>query len=151
PILVLIPLAIVLAVRFPDPARPALSACRQYGLLLLAGTLLGMSMGLKLTNCMFVLGLAVAWLWRFNFSVRYFGGGIMAGLGIILGFLIVDGWWAWRLWTEFQNPLFPFYNEIFKSPMIKHIFTNTPAWAAADDMWEVLVYPFRWVLGIPPN
>ncbi|MBI1272483.1 MAG: hypothetical protein GC131_00145 [Alphaproteobacteria bacterium] len=151
PILVLLPVAIIMALRFRDTATPPANAVAYYGLLLLAGALLGASIGLKLTNLLFFIGTGVAWFWRPGFSWRFFLGGFAVFLGIVLGFLVVDGWWAWRLWIEFHNPTFPFHNELFKSEMIGPIFTNMPAWAAADNLWEVIAYPFRWMRGIPPE
>lgn len=37
-------------------------------------------------------------------------------LGGLTGFLVTNGYFMWRLWERYDNPVFPFYNQIFKSP-----------------------------------
>ncbi|MGN0024921.1 MAG: hypothetical protein ACI351_05760 [Candidatus Avelusimicrobium sp.] len=36
-------------------------------------------------------------------------------LGGLTGFLVTNGYFVWRLWEQYDNPVFPFYNNIFKS------------------------------------
>lgn len=36
-------------------------------------------------------------------------------LGGLAGFLLMNGYFMWRLWDRYDNPVFPFYNDIFKS------------------------------------
>lgn len=78
----------------------------------LAGMLLGVASGLKLTNAIFAIAvlpgvLMVPARLRSSFALI---------LGGVAGFLIINGHWAWRLWIEFGNPFFPFFNGIFQSP-----------------------------------
>lgn len=78
------------------------------------GALMGVAIGLKLTalpwfvamGLVLLLGSPARWaqVWRY-------------GCGALLGFLLVDGIWAARLFHEFGNPFFPFFNELFKSPL----------------------------------
>src|SRR3990167_2350738 len=150
PPLILIPLALVMMVRFPDPAD--LPSTRKYYLsLALSGLMMGAAVGFKLCNCSFVLGLAVAWLVKFRICKKDIWGGVALFGAVGMGFLMVNGEWMWRLYTEFHSPLFPFYNQIFHSPMIKEIDTNVPAWAAAHSLYDFFVYPYQWVVGIPPK
>jgi hypothetical protein len=50
------------------------------------------------------------------------------------------------LWQQFGNPVFPFYNTIFRSP-------EAPAFAIVDvrfkphGLWDALAYPFYWLMG----
>lgn len=147
PPLVLLPLAAILAVRYRDRGQEPEVNAHGYWLLAIAGLCLGVSVGLKMVNCMFVLALAPAWLWRWRFSKEDFLTAAITILGVVIGFLLVNGYWMWLLWTHFKSPMFPFYNGFFKSDMIGDIWTNTPALAAADNFYEALVYPFRWVMG----
>jgi hypothetical protein len=54
------------------------------------------------------------------------------------------------LWEQFGNPLFPFYNTIFRSP-------EAPVAAIADlrflprSLWDAAAYPFYWLVGIHPS
>lgn len=82
---------------------------------LLSGLLLGSAMGLKLTavTYCFSFGLVLLVFYRqipdFKKNISLF---ILGGL---LGFLIFNGFWMYILWDKFQNPIFPFLNNIFKS------------------------------------
>ena len=115
----------------------------------LAGILLGIATGLKLTAAIYPLSMVVATLasgprgQRIVNSVRLIGGST-------LGFVVAGGWWAYRLWANFGSPLFPFYNNIFKSKFY-------PATTFVDTRFlptsfgDALSYPFQWVLGLHPS
>jgi hypothetical protein len=67
--------------------------------------------------------------------------------GAAVAFLLVAGPWAFTLQRDFGNPLFPFYNAIFKSPYF-------PAVNFADARWQVttlagaLNRPFDWAANV---
>lgn len=159
PILILPALAILIYIKFPAEKNinnvASITAVKKYIMLGFAGLLMGLSVGFKLTNCAFVFGLIPAWLIGFSFKnmlliKRYIAEFITTFIGVVIGFLIVNGSWMLSLWKNFQNPLFPFYNTIFKSQKIIEIWTNVPAWAAAKNLKDYIMYPFRWARGIPP-
>ncbi len=64
-----------------------------------------------------------------------------------VGYLALAGYWCWQLWERFGNPLFPFANQIFRSPYL-------PAEAMRDSRWlargslDYLSPPFDMALGI---
>jgi hypothetical protein len=70
-------------------------------------------------------------------------GGAIGGIG-------TGGAWAWTLWEQFGNPLFPFYNTVFRSP-------EAPVAAIADlrflprSLWDAAAYPFYWLVGLHPS
>lgn len=79
------------------------------------GALMGVAIGLKLTALPWFAAMGLIWLLdgridRWLQAARF-------GFGGALGFLLVDGFWAFRLFQEFGNPFFPFFNEIFRSPL----------------------------------
>ena len=37
-------------------------------------------------------------------------------LGGFIGFMLFNGFWMYFLWENYQNPFFPFWNAVFKSP-----------------------------------
>ncbi len=82
-----------------------------------AGLLLGVGVGLKMPTITFAVGLCFAFLpaagtfWRRMFLAFWFG------IGIIVGMAASYGFWAVHLWREFQNPIFPYFNNVFKSPL----------------------------------
>lgn len=87
------------------------------GIAALAGLCTGMAMGLKLPEMPFCVGFAAALLalggsWKQQ-VVRLIGGGI----GGVAGFLIFSGPWMLHMYELTGNPLFPYFNEYWKSPL----------------------------------
>jgi hypothetical protein len=121
-----------------------LSAKPQHrGPFVIAGILIGGAVGLKLTNMIFFVGAGVSLLYvaRPLMALSCFAvGGAIGGLG-------TGGAWSWMLWEQFGNPLFPFYNTVFRSP-------EAPIEAIADlrfmphSLWDAAAYPFYWLIGI---
>ena len=83
----------------------------------LAGFLTGCAAGLKLPESPFALGFAAALLagggGRKHIVTRLVAG----GLGGLAGFLLCAGYWMWRMEEITGNPLFPYFNDYFRSPM----------------------------------
>lgn len=85
--------------------------------LLLAGVLMGAGAGLKLTNINYAVALCLALLvwpqafWRRIGQAWWFGVGVLAGLAA------TAGWWWATMWRLYGNPLFPQFNDIFRSPL----------------------------------
>jgi hypothetical protein len=79
--------------------------------------LTGMAMGLKLPEMPFCVGFAAALIalggtWRQQ-AARLAGG----GMGGALGFSLFSAWWMARMQALTGNPLFPYFNEYFHSPL----------------------------------
>lgn len=85
----------------------------------LAGLLIGVATGLKLTNAAMALGVYAAgltmWVGARPFSMLITRTAVM-GLAALLGLVLTHGYWGWKLYLEFGNPLFPLFNAIFQSP-----------------------------------
>lgn len=82
----------------------------------LSGLMLGAAAGLKLTAAMYCISSGITLLLMFRqlkSPVRSIGLFMAGGLA---GFLLTNGFWMIVLWREFQNPFFPFWNAVFKSP-----------------------------------
>ncbi len=82
-----------------------------------AGFTVGLTVGLKLPEFPFAIGFAAALValggdWRRQL-VRLAAG----GLGGLIGVAAMMGYWTWHLWETTGNPLFPYFNESFKSPL----------------------------------
>ena len=107
-----------------------------------AGFLIGAAAGLKLTNATFLIGAGASLL----LVARPLQAMLSFGLASIAGVLATGGAWTLRLWREFGNPVFPFYNHIFRSP-------EAPMEHIADlrfmphDWLEAAAYPFYWLIG----
>ena len=111
-----------------------------------AGLLIGGAVGLKLTNMAFLIGAFVAVLLAAQplSALGFFA------LGAMLAGLAAGGEWCWTLWREFGNPVFPFYNSIFRSPEAAPL-ANADLRFLPDGLWDALTYPFDWLVGKHPS
>lgn len=85
--------------------------------LALAGGLLGLCIGVKLTNGVYALFFAAAALiilpdWRSRFT-----GALICGVFALAGLLIFGGGWALYLYQTYGNPIFPLLNGLFDAPL----------------------------------
>lgn len=109
--------------------------------LLAAGLLMGVGVGLKLTNATYALALCLALLtvagplWVRVRVAFVFGVGVPAGIAASAGF------WYWKMWTVFGNPLFPQFNNIFKGPLAAPIGIGDTGWLPKG-LAEKLLWPF---------
>lgn len=108
---------------------------------LAAGAAMGASAGLKLTNatyavalCAALLTVPLAWWQRLRLAF-VFGAGVLAGMAL------TGGWWFLKMWQTFGNPLFPQFNNLFRSPLAQDsgvidVFFRPQGWM------ENLLWPF---------
>ena len=106
------------------------------------GVLFGLAAGLKLTGGVYAPALVIALMLALPLRVGLRSSTLFTG-GWVAGFGASYGWWGWFLWKHFANPVFPLFNDIFKSPL-------APADSLRDlrflphDLWGWIFYPFRW-------
>ncbi len=92
----------------PSPSFRAIGA---------ASLLMGAIAGLKLTNIVYVAGFASALLVILpDWPSRIKGGALAAASGLA-GIVLFGGPWAWHLYSEFGNPIFPMMNTAFDAPL----------------------------------
>ncbi len=117
--------------------------------LIVAGVLVGAATALKLTALVELLGLAVSLLVLAFWSqsgreipkvVAWFG------VGSLIGFAAVGGHWSWRLFTRFENPIFPFANQLFRSPFFATEPYRDSRWMA-NGLWDYVRPPLDIALG----
>lgn len=88
--------------------------------LIIAGLLLGFATGGKFTCGVYAVGLCAALFWREPFRPKFWwrstSEAFVFGLAVLAGTAITAGPWMWALWTQFQNPIFPYGNIWIKSP-----------------------------------
>ncbi|OFA02585.1 glycosyltransferase 87 family protein [Duganella sp. HH101] len=118
---------------------------RGLALALLAGLVMGAGTGLKLTNATYALALCAALLmlpggwWRAVSRAFVFGAGVLSGIALTAGH------WFWRMWLEFGNPLYPQFNDIFRSPLAAPIGIGDTHWLPQG--WtEKLLWPVIFAL-----
>jgi hypothetical protein len=111
----------------------------------LAGLLAGVAVGAKLTNAMFVLGLAVVCLAAPGSGAARARRVSMLAAGAALGTLLTGGYWMWLMFEHFQSPLFPFFNAIFQSPFAPTDENFFDPRALPRTLPQTLFYPFFFV------
>ena len=107
---------------------------RAFALGILAGALCGAVAGLKQPSAIYGVGVGAALVlvpasWPRRLTLA---GGFT--LGAAAGVLATGGWWMAHLWSTLGNPVFPFYNDLFGSPM-----------ALASDYKKVFYLPEGWL------
>jgi len=111
----------------------------------LMGLLAGLGAGLKQPAVIFAVGGCAALLTVTAPALRRLMLAFCYGLGVLAGIATTGGYWLWRMWTDYGNPLFPYYNQFFKSPWaIEADYLNREMLPRSP--LEALVYPFAFVL-----
>jgi hypothetical protein len=129
--------AVLLLIR-ADGTEPPEQAC------LAAGLLMGIAVGLKLTSAPYALGLmAMAVIsaapGRRGRRALWFAIGTLVAAGV------TDGFWCWNLWQRFGNPVFPYFNDLLRSPWIEPERMADLRFMPRSII-QALLYPLFWAL-----
>jgi hypothetical protein len=106
----------------------------------IAGLLVGLGLGLKLTLAPFVAAIVAAPLALPGPLRDRVLACVLAGVGAGVGLLATAGFWMARMYAEFANPFFPFFNRLFASPFAGAGDGRDLRYLPAS-LWEYLVYP----------
>jgi hypothetical protein len=119
---------------------------RTSGLLLLSGLLMGIGAGLKLTNVTYAAAACLALLAAPLPLplMRRLGIAFVYGCGVLAGLLASSGYWWWTMWQGFGNPLFPQFNQVFRSPLAQPLGVLDIAHLPHGAL-EALVWPFVFI------
>ncbi|MBV9982563.1 hypothetical protein [Bradyrhizobium sp.] len=106
-----------------------------------AGFPVGLAAGFKLTMAIycvaFVLGaLVVPRRWPERMAIA-----VAAGLAIGTGLLVAGGPWFAIMWAKTGNPIFPFLNQVFQSPLAM-VESYRDDSGVPDSFWKALLFPF---------
>jgi len=82
--------------------------------------LLGFGAGLKATTLIFAIGFLAAMVCVRRSPKTWLSGFALWMAGILAGASISYGFWGYRLWRDYGNPVFPLMNAVFKSPFFIH-------------------------------
>ncbi len=120
---------------------PKYGGTPSYRALACASFIVGMGMGMKLTNAVYVSGFACAVLiimptWREKLQAVM----ICAGAGLA-GIILLGGPWAWHLWQEFSNPVFPMANDLFHAPLGPDASFRDTRYLPPS-FWKSIIWPF---------
>ncbi len=108
---------------------------------IVAGLSGGIAVGLKLTMAPFAIGLAIGVIALRAPRRMRLARVMLLGAGGAVGFTVFDGAWAYSLWRETGNPFFPYFNDIFASPLILDASYRDPRFLP-HGLLEALAYPF---------
>lgn len=133
-LLILTSLAIIYASVYKDNSK----------LLFLAGLIIGIATGLKLTSAIYLVSLGIITL---LFKERKIGKvikvSIIYSVSSLVGILLSTGHWFYKLYINYGNPVFPFYNNIFKSPFASiDPYATRHMYFFQEKGIESLFYPF---------
>jgi len=84
----------------------------------LAGFLTGASPGLKLTALPYAVGWTLGMLVLPGSLWHRLVRTVAFGIGVTLGVAVFGGYWYWTMWQYAANPVFPYFNDLFKSPLV---------------------------------
>ncbi|MBO4520378.1 MAG: hypothetical protein J5787_04150 [Alphaproteobacteria bacterium] len=113
---------------------------------LAAGFLLGTGAALKLSGVIYCVSFGISLILMYKKLPDPLKNLSRFILGGFLGFMAFNGFWMYFLWEQYQNPFFPFWNKIFKSPYylpINYIDKIATEYMIAVDF---ILYPFYLVL-----
>jgi hypothetical protein len=111
----------------------------------LAGFLIGMAVGLKAVEISYAVGFALVMLLLPGTPPVRCARLLVGGAAGTAGVLLCAGFWFLTLLHATGNPLFPFYNSVFHSPLIAPTFfgsTNFPP----SGFWSTVSFPFQFLL-----
>ena len=126
---------LLILIRTPEKPNWADNRLKIFGLSFLTG----LSVSLKMTAAIFVPGILILLILQ---NRRHWLKTLMiATLGLGSGFIILQANLMWQLWQNFGNPLFPYFNNLFKSSFT-YLNANTDPRLLPHNLWEYLFYPF---------
>src|SRR5262249_38257700 len=83
-----------------------------------AGFLAGAAVALKLTIAVYALGIGGALFLVSGSIVERFKRSASFSAGLVAGIVVVGGFWMWKLWRYSGNPFLPYFNSVFRSPLL---------------------------------
>lgn len=89
----------------------------QLNYLAASGIVMGFAVACKLVVTAYAIGTSIALLAFLLKEKKQLKPFFVFGISLFISFLIFDGWWMVKVYQQFQNPLFPYYNNLFESPL----------------------------------
>lgn len=120
---------------------------RTAAVLLASGLLMGLGTGLKLTNATYALALCIGLLTLPVSVPQRVAIAFVQGCGVLAGMAATAGYWWLTLWQRFGNPLFPQFNDVFRSPLAQQIGVLDSAHTPRN-LGEAMLWPFVFAANI---
>jgi hypothetical protein len=117
---------------------------------ILSGLFMGCAAGFKITNLLYALAMLIAVIIIGKTFYQKISAIILMSVGISAGFLSSGGYWMWIMLEKYKNPIFPYYNSIFKSPYFSLINFRDERFIPKNII-HALSYPFLWLTQDHPS
>jgi Glycosyltransferase family 87 len=117
---------------------------------LLSGFFIGLAIGFKLTNLIYGLSTVTTILVLEKTFRQRISANFSIVVGIVIGAFCTGGYWMWRMIEIYKNPLFPYYNNIFKSPYFSLINFRDDRFIPRS-IFHAISYPFLWAFNKHPS
>lgn len=110
-------------------------------------TIFGIVSGLKLTTSLLVFGIVVTSFVMIKQIDKPFKVILLSSLAFLFGFISVNGYWYYLIFKQFNNPFFPYFDNIFHSPLGNGHFVLNESYdrvlpKTLIDKW---IYPFKFL------
>lgn len=128
------------------PASP-----RKNAFFILAGILYGITFAFKYTNAPLLAGYVIMFMFCFSSIKDFFKYGIFFTVGALGSFALIGGYWCYKMYAMFGSPLFPFYNNLFHSPLFEPIALVDKRFFIGKSLWEIMLLPFTFLFNQPMN
>ena len=115
-----------------------------YKNILVAGFFIGSAVGFKYTAAVFSIPLIITFLVFYKNFQKPFKSLLVLSLGSLIGFLLFDGFLLYKLYSTFDNPLFPYFNNIFHSDLLnaQNVYNTDFSKDRPQDIFSIIFYPF---------
>lgn len=117
---------------------------RRAGWFIASGILFGAAAGLKLPSAIFAPAFVLALLLANRPNVRTLADTFYFCAGWGVGVLVIFGWWMLQVYILTGNPVFPVFNQIFRSDWYPPIPFFDERWRTRG-MLQAIAFPFFWI------
>lgn len=107
-----------------------------------AGLIMGAALGFKQTAVVYCISAGLMLTCCFPYFKNPTRSIFVFAMGGLIGFLLINGWWMWKLWVLYDNPVFPFLNGIFQSEYFDNF--NYRDERFLPTLKTLLIYPYLW-------
>ncbi len=120
------------------------SSKKRNSLIFLSGFIIGLATGFKLTACIYAISFVLIMLIFLKKINNPFKTIAIFCVGFIPAFLLVDGFWLYKVYKVYHNPFFPYFNNIFKSEFVAPIalLNSDTAHLKPQSVFEFIFYSF---------
>lgn len=121
------------------------SSKKRNAIILLCGFITGIATGLKLTACIYAISFCLILLILYKNIDKPFKSIFLYCIGFVPSFLLVDGFWLLKCYHVYKNPLFPYFNNIFKSGFAEpvELLNQDYSHLHPRNFVEFIFYPFQ--------